>query len=156
MVSQDRALIKILLADDDEDDCEIFSEALIKAYASAELKTVKDGDELMKYLSQNTGEHPDIIFLDINMPGKGGKECLKEIRDKQELAGVPVVVFSTSKHPNDIDETFANGANLYISKPAFFQDHVKILGKIFSMNWQMDLLKKNKETFVLYAWQILA
>jgi CheY-like chemotaxis protein len=109
---------------------------------------------LWKKLPFADGEHPDIIFLDINMPCVDGKQCLKEIRNNKELDKVPVVMFSTSNHEKDIEETFKNGANLYVSKPSFFIDQVKILQKIFSLNWQEDLLKPDKKRFVLHAGKI--
>jgi CheY-like chemotaxis protein len=154
MVTRDGDPIKILLADDDDDDRELFEDALKEANPSTQLKTVEDGDKLMKYLASVDGVHPDIIFLDINMPCKDGKECLKEIRSNKELDKVPVIMFSTSNFEKDVDETFKNGANLYVSKPVFFQDQVKILKKIFSLNWQENLLKPDKIRFVLHAGKI--
>lgn len=151
MKKETSAPFKILYADDDADDRELFGEALDKAELNAELTTIKDGDELMKYLSEVDGQHPDIIFLDINMPCKNGKECLKEIRSKKELEQVPVIMFSTSAYKADIEETFANGANLYVSKPSHFADYVAVLKKIFADNWQKELLKVDKKLFVLFA-----
>jgi CheY-like chemotaxis protein len=85
------------------------------------------------------------------MPYKSGKHCLKEIRSIEKLDTVPVIMFSTSSHPKDIEETFANGANLYVSKPVFFDDEVKIFKAIFSFDWQEQLLKLDKKNFVLYT-----
>src|SRR6185436_708779 len=113
MFSREGNPIKILLADDDEDDKMFFEDALKEANPKTQLKTVDDGQQLMKYLAEVDGNHPDIIFLDINMPCKNGKECLKEIRSNKELDEVPVVMFSTSDHEKDVEETFQNGANLY-------------------------------------------
>jgi CheY-like chemotaxis protein len=143
--------IKILLAEDDEDDREFFKDALKEANPATKLKTLENGEQLMKYLTSVDGVHPDIIFLDINMPCKNGKQCLKEIRSNKKLDDVPVIMFSTSSYKEDIDETFKNGANLYVSKPVFFKDEVKILKKIFALNWQEELLKRDKKRFVLYA-----
>jgi CheY-like chemotaxis protein len=131
METSDGKPIKILYADDDEDDRVLFQQALKEAHTVAELTTVADGDKLMKYLAQGDGQHPDIIFLDINMPFKNGKECLQEIRSNPKLSEVPVVMFSTSAHKEDIEETYSNGANLYVSKPVFYQDEIKILKKYF-------------------------
>ena len=142
--------IKILYADDDVDDREFFQAALTEAKSDAELTTVEDGDKLMKYLA-TVGDHPDIIFLDINMPRKDGKTCLKEIREIEELKKVPIIMFSTSSHPTDIAETFKNGANLYISKSNFYNGQVKIPKKIFALNWQEELLKQDKNRFILHT-----
>ena len=133
MVTRDGEPVKILLADDDDDDRFLFSEALKEVNPCTSLKTVENGEKLMKYLASVDGEHPDIIFLDINMPCKDGKECLKEIRSNKELDNVPVVMFSTSNYDKDIDETFKYGANLYVAKPVFFNEQVKILKNIFHL-----------------------
>ncbi|MFI5219995.1 MAG: response regulator [Bacteroidia bacterium] len=151
MVTRDGDQIKILYADDDADDREFFQDALEEAHTNAKLTTVEDGDKLMKYLAEVDGQHPDIIFLDINMPRKTGKQCLKEIRNDNLLAHIPVIMFSTSAYKEDIEETFANGANLYVSKPVFFNDEVEILKKIFALHWQKELLKIDKKRFVLHT-----
>ena len=143
--------IKILYADDDDDDRSLFQEALKETNSGAKLTTVEDGEKLMNYLASVDGNHPDIIFLDINMPCKDGKICLKEIRAIEELNKVPIIMFSTSSYTEDIDETFTNGANLYVSKPVFFNDQVKILEKIFALRWQDELLKPDKKRFVLHT-----
>lgn len=154
MTTEDNKLIKILYADDDADDREFFQDAFDEAKTNAELTTVEDGEKLMNHLAQCNGQHPDIIFLDINMPRKDGKRCLKEIRGNNKLKQIPVIMFSTSAYVEDIEETFANGANLYVSKPVFFADEVKILKKIFSLDWQEELLKPDKKRFVFYIHSI--
>ena len=141
--------IRILFADDDIDDRDFFQYALKKASDNTTLTTVEDGEKLINYLVSIDGKHPDLIFLDINMPCKNGKQCLKEIRMMEELKDVPVIMFSTSTHPEDIEETFANGANLYVPKPISIQDEVKIITNILSLYQQKQLLKPDKKRFVI-------
>jgi CheY-like chemotaxis protein len=151
MVTTENQSIRILLADDNAADRELFQEALADADINATLITVNDGEKLMYYLARANGEHPDIIFIDINMPCKNGKECVREIRSNNKLDLVPVVMFSISSRKEDIEETFASGANLYVSKPVFFLDEVEILKKIFSLNWREELLKPDRARFVLHT-----
>jgi CheY-like chemotaxis protein len=151
MATRNGVPIKILFADDDEDDREFFREALSEAKSSAELVTVNGGRELMQYLAQADGQLPDVIFLDVSMPIKNGKQCLQEIRSNNLLNHIPVIMFSTSAYEKDIEETFRNGANLYVSKPVFIRDEVKMLKRIFSLDWEEDLLKPHRSRFVLYA-----
>jgi len=143
--------IRILLAEDDPDDRQFFQEALTEAQISSKLTTVEDGLQLTKYLAEADGQTPDIIFLDINMPYKNGKECLKEIRSNSSFKHVPVIMFSTSSYKTDIEETFANGANMYVSKPVFFDDVVTILKQIFSLNWKEELLHADQKRFLMLA-----
>lgn len=151
MTAKKNQPIRVLLAEDDADDCELFQDALAAADINALLITFNDGEKLMKHLANAVGEHTDIIFLDISMPCKNGKECVKEIRMNHKLKHVPIVMFSNSSYEEDIEETFLNGANLYITKPVFFHDEVKILKQIFAFDWQKELLKPDKKRFILYA-----
>src|SRR5882724_9169887 len=111
--------IVILLADDDADDRSIFLQAVNEAEIQVQLTVVEDGRQLTDFLSAVVEPPPpDIIFLDINMPFKNGKECLREIRQKKKFDPVIVAMYSTSSQRKDIDETFSFGANAYIIKPA--------------------------------------
>ncbi|MES2285094.1 MAG: response regulator [Bacteroidota bacterium] len=94
--------LNILLADDDKEDRSLFQMALKALPITTNLKTVYDGLQLMKYLSENSEHLPDVLFLDINMPGKNGFECLLEIKESERLKDLPVVMFSTS-YPRDMN-----------------------------------------------------
>src|SRR4051812_23778728 len=84
--------VKVLLAEDDKDDQEFFSEALDKSKVPSELTTVENGQELVDHLKDPAEPNPDIIFMDINMPGKGGKEALAEIKSDETLKEIPTVM----------------------------------------------------------------
>ncbi|MEP6806691.1 MAG: response regulator [Flavobacterium sp.] len=115
----------LLLADDDEDDCAFFKEALDEIVVPADLVTVNDGVELMKFLAVNT--LPDILFLDLNMPRKNGHECLTEIKQKEELKDLPVIIFSTSLDNEIVDKMYEKGATYYIRKPGDFSKLKKVI-----------------------------
>lgn len=142
--------IHILLADDDEDDREMFQKLLTKFSVSAFLMTVEDGEKLMNLLSTlSYSPPPHLIFLDINMPVKDGIECLKEIRSNKKFDNVPVFMFSTSTSKYYIDTAYENGANLYILKSHFFTEQSDIIEKLFSVHWKDYLAKIPREKFVL-------
>lgn len=144
--------IQILLADDDADDRMFFQEALSEAAIAADLTTVENGRQLTDFLSGITEPPPPhIIFLDINMPYKNGKECLREIRNNEKFNNIPVVMFSTSSHHKDIEESYSNGANLYISKTEFFENEVPMLKKLFCPNWREQWMNLSKDQFILKA-----
>ena len=148
--------IQVVLADDDVDDRALFSQALTEAKIPSKLVTVENGVKLTDYLANiQDPPPPDIIFLDINMPLKNGKICLKEIRSNKKFNNVPIVMFSTSSHPLDIEETYLHGANKYISKSVFFEDEVTVFKTIFSPGWQRSLHAPAKENFVLQAEDLL-
>jgi len=93
---QQQPPLNILLADDDADDRSFFENALKEIPIDTRLTTVNDGEQLMEYLSKNTAQLPDVLFLDLSMPRKGGFECLTEMKDNINLKDIPVVMFSTS------------------------------------------------------------
>jgi DNA-binding NarL/FixJ family response regulator len=82
------------------------------------------------------------------MPCKTGDVCLKEIRAKERFRNVPVVMFSTSSHLPDINDSYENGANMYVSKSVFFEDDVSILKEIISTDWNAYIPKPPKNNFV--------
>lgn len=86
----------MLLADDDEDDCLFFKDAIEELPVNASLQTVNDGEQLMRMLNTKSMSLPDILFLDLNMPRKTGYECLSEIKLSEKLKTLPVVIYSTS------------------------------------------------------------
>ena len=87
--------LNILLAEDDTDDRFFFDKALSELPIATQLTTVHDGEQLMKYLSENLEQLPDVLFLDINMPRKNGYECMSEIKENKLLKDIFVVMFST-------------------------------------------------------------
>ena len=141
--------LHVLLADDDEDDRMIFKDALQEVKVKTRLTLVKDGIQLMDYLQQENCDYPGIVFLDLNMPRKGGIECLREIRSDKRLRNLSVAIYSTSASEGDIEDTFIKGANVYIKKPNDFTALVKVLEDVITVNWQYHNSDLNRENFVL-------
>ena len=125
--------LNILLADDDIDDCNFFKEALEALPITTELKTVHDGDELLKYLAENTTQLPHVLFLDINMPRKNGFECLAEIKENEKLKALTVIMLTTSfTRGIDLEDNLKGtltrmGAAAYIRKPNDFNDLKEVI-----------------------------
>ncbi len=126
-------VLKILLADDDIDDRTFFGKALKEIPIATSLNTVNDGEKLMEYLSMNTEQLPDVLFLDLSMPRKTGFECLSEIKENKKLAGLTVIMFTTSftrgevlEH-NLISTLTSMGAQDYIRKPGDFNDYKMVI-----------------------------
>lgn len=128
-----KKLIPILVADDDQDDCQMIKEGFEENRLLNQLSFVHDGDELLNYLYhrgkyEDRTKYPDpgLILLDLNMPKKDGREVLKEIKDNQKLRQIPVVVFTTSQAEEDIYRTYNLGVNSYITKPVEFGAFVQV------------------------------
>jgi len=118
----------ILMADDDEDDCLLVKEAFEECGQPGELRFVGDGIELMEYLHR-LGKYrdapcPDLILLDLNMPGKDGRQALIEIKSDRRLRRTPIVILTTSKDEQDIFRCYDKGASSFITKPDGFGELV--------------------------------
>ena len=111
--------LRILLADDDEDDRFFFRKALIELSIPSQFKAVHDGEQLMKYLAQNAAHLPNVLFLDLNMPRKNGSECLSEIKSDKKYKDIPVIIYSTSLNEEIADVLYNKGAHYYIRKHNF-------------------------------------
>lgn len=125
------AVLVILMADDDPDDRELAREALAAASVECDFREVADGEELLDYLRHkgrfsdvDAAPPPNLIFLDLNMPRIAGLEALRQIRQEADIAATPILVLSTSKAPEFIDQVYAAGAQSYIVKPSSFSNYV--------------------------------
>ena len=110
--------INICLADDDEDDRLFFTDAFDELKINTKVSTFKDGVELMDFLNNADSILPNVLFLDLNMPKKNGVECLLEIKKNANLNDIAIAIYSTSSSEEHIEETFVNGANIYIKNRA--------------------------------------
>jgi len=141
--------IHILLADDDEDDRLFFKEAFEEIKINTNVKIVNDGVELMNHLTREGNSLPHILFLDLNMPRKNGIDCLLEIKRLAHLKDVAIAIYSTSSSEKDIEETFVQGANVYIKKPSDFNTLKKILEQVITINWQYQTSGLNRDNYLL-------
>ncbi len=108
---------RVLMADDDPDDCLLTEGAFRRSEALGKLGCVRDGDELLRAMRAGASR-PVLVLLDLNMPRKGGFEVLQEIRLDPLLRDIPVVILSTSRDPADVLRAYKLGANSYITKPS--------------------------------------
>lgn len=141
--------IQILLADDNEDDRLFFKEAFEEIKINTVVTMVNDGEELMNYLNQNSNQLPHILFLDLNMPRKSGMDCLVEIKQLPHLQNTAIAIYSTSSSEKDIEESFVQGANVYIKKPSDFNELKKRLEEVITINWQYQTSGLNRDNYLL-------
>ncbi|MFN8437836.1 MAG: response regulator [Cytophagales bacterium] len=141
--------IKVILADDDEDDRLFFEDAFNELKMNTKVQMYHDGVQLMDYINSEVSRLPHILFLDLNMPRKNGIECLKEIRSNSDFKNITIAIYSTSSSEADIENTFALGANIYIKKPDNFNELKKVLTEVLTTSWQFETSGLNKEHFFL-------
>jgi len=140
--------LNILLAEDDQDDRMFFKDAFDSVKIEHNLTMFENGADLMAYLT-DTDDLPHIVFLDLNMPGKSGIECLKEIRSNKRLQDISVAIYSTSATNGNVEETFVLGANVYIKKPREFATLKKIISDVIQINWQYVTDGLDRENYML-------
>ena len=141
--------LQILLADDDETDRILFKEAFEELKIQTTVHTFDNGVQLMDYLNKNDNRLPHLLFLDLNMPRKSGLECLKEIRRDKKIKDISIAIYSTSNSEKDMEETFLNGANIYIHKPNDFNVLKQILEKALMTAYEYQDQSMKKENFLL-------
>lgn len=112
----------LVVVDDDPEDFLLVQTAVQRARLPLYVEGLRNGDELMRYLAGQP-DRPDplvpamVILLDLNMPGKDGRACLREMKAHPTWAAIPIVIFSTSDSPDDIQHSYELHANSYICKP---------------------------------------
>ncbi len=111
--------IKILLVDDDTDDQLFFMDAVKELNATFECSIANNGVEALDHL-QKDPPPPSLIFLDLNMPFMNGFECLAQLKKLDDYKNIPVIIFTTSSHPIDVERTMSMGAILFVTKPPDF------------------------------------
>ena len=141
-------ITNIFLADDDEDDRFIFQEALTELQMPTSLRTATDGEQLMRALNTLSGNLPDVLFLDLNMPRKNGFQCLREIRQNKNLRSLRTIIFSTSYEPEVIELLYKTGADHYIKKPTEFNELKKVIEDVLKIV-QTPKVRHSIERFVL-------
>jgi two-component system, chemotaxis family, response regulator Rcp1 len=123
--------IEILLVEDSLADIELTKLGFREGKISNNLNITRDGDEAMMFLRREAryadAPRPDLILLDLNLPGKDGREVLKEIKSDEELKKIPVVILTTSQADTDIMRAYGLYANAYMTKPVGFDGFVAVI-----------------------------
>jgi len=121
----------ILMIDDDEEDFTLVKEALASRGLKVDLYWAADGDEAMNFLFRR-GEYansqtPNLILLDLNMPGKDGFEVLRDLKAHQELRKIPVVILTSSADERHVSRGYNIGASSFMLKPLTFDEMAKAM-----------------------------
>jgi CheY-like chemotaxis protein len=145
-MSAEKIKKRILLAEDDDDDHLIFSLAMEDTKLAVELTRATTGELLLKKLNDNI---PDILFLDLLLPCKDGRQCLKEIRSNSKYDELPIIIYSFSRDFVSVDYCFQEGGNFYIAKPGSVTELSHILKKVLLLDWKKSMYYPSKSKFIL-------
>lgn len=124
-------IVNILLVEDSPTDIDLTREGLEMGKLANNLTVIEDGVEALAYLRKegaySDAIRPDLVLLDLNLPGKDGREVLGDMKNDPDLMSIPVVVLTSSKAEEDIARTYKLHANCYITKPVNFSRFVEVV-----------------------------
>ncbi|HUP18670.1 MAG TPA: response regulator [Gemmatimonadota bacterium] len=124
----------ILLVEDNPSDVYLTQVALRGAAIESHLHVVEDGEKALSFLRRQgtyaDSPRPELILLDLNLPGKDGRQLLAEIKTDESLRRIPVIVLTTSTAESDIETCYDLYCNCYITKPVDFDQFEQVVGEI--------------------------
>jgi two-component system, chemotaxis family, response regulator Rcp1 len=143
MILKESRSVEILLVEDNPADVRLTREALRQGKFKNNLHAVPDGQSAMEFLRRQgafrESPTPDLIFLDLNLPGMDGREVLEQIKVDPELRRIPVVVLTTSDAEDDILHSYELHANCYITKPVGLDEFLAVIHQID--NFWLEVVK---------------
>jgi CheY-like chemotaxis protein len=121
----------VFIVDDDPDDRESIRDAFLENRHDQDFIFMKNGDQLIDYLHETPSKaNPVVILLDLNMPGKDGKDVLREIKENEALRTIPVIVMTTSSSERDRQLSYQFGANCFVTKPDSYKEMMEVTDSI--------------------------
>lgn len=125
---------RILLVEDNEGDIVLTLKAFEKVNGHDFIDVVRDGEKAMQFLNKegsfSDAETPSLILLDINLPKINGKEVLANLKNNQQLRLIPVIMLTTSSAETDVEQSYYNHANCFITKPGDFNNFMLVIQSI--------------------------
>jgi CheY-like chemotaxis protein len=121
---------RILIVEDDSSDLELLMRQIQKAGLDAQVKAVENGTNALAFLLSNS-EDLVAMFLDLHLPGLSGLEILEKVRTYHSLKALPVVVMTSSNHPDDLEKCRRLGVASYVQKPVTFASFSKAIADTF-------------------------
>jgi CheY-like chemotaxis protein len=139
----------LLLVEDSPEDREATVRAFRKAGMANPIQCCVNGDDALDYLFQR-GKYadqaqfprPNLVLLDLNMPGTDGREVLAEVKKSHELKGIPVIVLTTSTDDRDIEACYNMGANSYVKKPVDLEGFMRSVQRLKDYWFEVVILPK--------------
>ena len=131
----------LLVVEDSDADFEALKRLLAKMGFNDAIYRVEDGEEAIdfifhygEYKNEEIAPTPTLVLLDLNLPGTDGREVLVKVKQDEHLKAIPIVVFTTSPNPKDIESCYKFGANSYMLKPMKISDLEESL-HTFIVHW---------------------
>jgi len=122
---------RVFAIEDNPADVRLVREGVETTETTIELEVINNGRQAAERLTAieatTPEDHPNLILLDLNIPGKSGFDLLEMIRNETVFQDVPIVVVSSSENPDDINRVYELAANAYVTKPADPDDYIEMI-----------------------------
>jgi CheY-like chemotaxis protein len=137
----------ILIVEDSDEDFEAVGRIMRRSAVTNPLFRCRDGDDALDflyrtgaYVDPQNAPRPALILLDLNLPGTDGREVLEQIKQDENFKNIPVLVFTTSSNPKDVEECYKNGANGYILKPIDLNRFIEMMRVVIDYWFKVMIL----------------
>ncbi len=127
----------IILVEDNPEDAELMVRSLQKNHLANKLIVLEDGEQALNYIfckgeykGRDSGELPNVIFLDLKLPKVHGLEVLEQVKSNDKTKKIPIVIVTSSKEDPDIEAAYRLGANSYVVKPVDFDKFKKTINQL--------------------------
>ena len=147
-----RQIPPMLVVEDSNEDFEALQRLLRPSPTAIPIRRCVNGYEALAFLyrtgSYGDREHsprPSLTVLDLNLPGIDGREVLYRIKQDENLKSIPVVVFTTSSNPKDVEDCYRCGVNSYIVKPINFEQLKRDVQMLVDYRFKMTTLPDRPE-----------
>lgn len=131
--------LSVLYVEDEPTDVDLLQTVLAECGLSdrVKLKVVEDGDQALAFLRREPPyemmESPDLMLMDLNTPKTDGRTLLRELKKSDRLRRLPVVIFSTSGSPSDVDDVFTSGASMFLVKPMLIESYKTLVRSLYEI-----------------------
>lgn len=129
--------IRIIIAEDDDGHAELIREAIEEAGVKNPIVRFRNGEQCWSFFENEiengfdgTNDFGFLLLLDINMPGMGGIEVLKRVKQSPKLKSIPVIMLTTTDDPREVNECYKIGCNIYMTKPIDYQEFTETLKRL--------------------------
>lgn len=130
-----------MLVEDDPADAELAELSVRQATVANEVHRVPDAEAALSFLHRTCGfeatPQPDMVLVDLNLPGSDGHDLLTAIRSDPELAHLPVIVLTTSDEAQDVREAYRRGANAFLVKPVDFSSFQDVMNRFLELWFEL-------------------
>lgn len=140
--------MNVLLVEDNSADAYLLTEFLGERDSLPLLRRVNDGSEALDYVYQRNGfdgeAQPDLIILDLGLPRLSGYDVLKQLKEDEKVAGIPVIVLTTSQNPIDEAHCVRLGADAFFSKPYSVEGYEELINQLVRVEFPRLMAKRSK------------